>query len=215
MSDTGSHWDVSGALDLRRASLTVSGGLVTAASLTVASTAGATGTMTIADGGVVRPGDAMLAMGPGNAVLNIGGAEDGPAARAGTLDASALSFGASPNRVNFNHTDTGYVFAAAMSGAGAVNQNGPGATVLTGANSYAGVTTINAGSLFINGDQTRATGLTTVKGGAALGGVGTIGGNVVVADGAAIDPGDLGGAPGTLTIAGDLDLAAGAVLGSR
>lgn len=165
------------------------------------------GSLTIADGGLVRVGGGTLAMGTGDAVLNIGGVEGGAAAHAGLLEAGAITFAATTNRVNFNHDDAAYAFATEMSGAGSVFHNGPGTTILTGNNSYTGATTVNAGTLLVNGDHSAATGLTSVGSGATLGGIGTIGGDVVLADGAAINPGDLGAAPGELTIGGSLTLA--------
>ena len=91
-----------------------------------------------------------------------------------------------------------------ISGSGAVVQNGSGQTVLTGKNTYSGVTVAMAGSLFVNGDQSAATGGTFATGGSTLGGTGIIGGNTFVAG--TLSPGDLTGAPGTLTITGDLTL---------
>jgi fibronectin-binding autotransporter adhesin len=111
----------------------------------------------------------------------------------------------------FDRSDT-LTFSGLISSAGGVTQAGGGTTVLTAANSYAGVTNVNAGALIINGDQSLAAGLTTVNAGGALGGMGTLGGNVTIADGGAISPGDLGVAPGMLTIAGDLGLATASTL---
>ena len=54
------------------------------------------------------------------------------------------------------------------------------------------------------------TGATSVASGASLGGTGTIGGDVTLADGATLTPG--AGGAGTLTIGGDLSLAAGTTL---
>src|SRR5690606_27163413 len=84
-----------------------------------------------------------------------------------------------------------------------------GVTILTGANSYTGATTVEHGTLLINGDQSAATGLLTVNGGATLGGVGTIGGDVVVDDFGILSPGQ---SPGTLTILGDLSLSGASIL---
>ncbi|ASR43604.1 hypothetical protein BEN78_09690 [Xanthomonas citri pv. mangiferaeindicae] len=102
--------------------------------------------------------------------------------------------------------------AGVISGTGSVTQAGAGTTTLTGANRYTGATNVAAGSLLVNGDQRLATGATRVAGGAALGGAGVIGGDVAVASGATLAPGAPASAPGTLTIAGDLSLADGAVL---
>jgi outer membrane autotransporter protein len=95
---------------------------------------------------------------------------------------------------------------------GVLDLLGPGTLVLTGTNSYTGGTTVDAGSLYVNGDQTAATGATTVQSGATLGGTGTVGGNVTIASGGTLAPGGVGGAIGTLTINGDLGLTSGSIL---
>lgn len=160
------------------------------------------GTITIGDGGVVRVGGGTLAMGPGNAVLHIGDSQMLPVGkRAGVLDAAELSFAAATNQVNFNHIDSDYVFATRMSGAGEVISS-RGTTILTADNAYSGQTHINGGMIIVNGNQSAATGRINVMAGGALGGRGVIGGAVEVFG--RIAPGDLGEAPGTLTINGDL-----------
>ncbi|WP_333679962.1 autotransporter-associated beta strand repeat-containing protein [Dyella sp.] len=105
----------------------------------------------------------------------------------------------------FNRSDASS-FAGVISGTGFVTQQGAGTTVLTGNNRYAGATDINAGSLIVNGDQTAATGLATAASGATLGGDGIIGGDVAIADGATLNPGDVGTVPGMLSIKGNLAL---------
>ncbi len=104
-----------------------------------------------------------------------------------------------------------YTFGGLVSGTGNVSQTGNGTTVLTAANSYKGATTVQAGSLLIDGDQSAATGQTTAMAGATLGGKGTIGGNVTVTGGT-LDPGDASGNAGTLTINGNLSLDAASTL---
>jgi fibronectin-binding autotransporter adhesin len=91
------------------------------------------------------------------------------------------------------------------SGLGSLTKNGSGTLILTGTNSYAGPTTVGVGTLQINGNQSAATGVTSVLTGATLGGSGIIGGDVTVADGATLAPGN---GIGTLTINGNLTLAA-------
>ncbi|KTD99948.1 hypothetical protein ATE68_05720 [Sphingopyxis sp. H038] len=170
--------------------------------LTIAQDAGSTGTLTIGDGGVARVGGGTLAMGPGNAVLYIGDFQSLPVGkRAGVLDAAELSFAAATNMVNFNHIDTDYVFATRMSGAGEIISS-RGTTILTADNAHSGQTHINGGMIIVNGNQSAATGRISVMAGGALGGRGVIGGAVEVFG--RIAPGDLGAAPGTLTINGDL-----------
>ena len=92
-----------------------------------------------------------------------------------------------------------------ISGTGQLVQEGAGQTVLSGNNALrAGPTLVNFGSLYINGDQTAATGQTFVLPTATLGGTGIVGGDALVAG--TLAPGDTTGAPGTLTINGSLTL---------
>ncbi|HAV1831646.1 TPA: transporter [Enterobacter hormaechei subsp. steigerwaltii] len=95
-----------------------------------------------------------------------------------------------------------------ISGSGAFRQTGSGLTRLGGNNSYAGITSVEQGTLLINGMQT-GTGQTTVQSGATLGGYGTLGGDVVFNTGSVLRPGDdsRGNGTGILTINGDLTLA--------
>ena len=61
----------------------------------------------------------------------------------------------------FNRSDT-LTYGGVVSGTGSLTQAGPGTTILTGANSYTGTTTISAGTLQIgNGGTTGTTGLAT------------------------------------------------------
>lgn len=170
----------------------------------------ATGTLTIAAGALVDIGGvATLGQKAGTTgILNIGGAEGDPAAGAGAFDAASLVFGPGAGRLNFNHTDTDYQFATPMSGAGTINQVA-GVTALTGDSSaFTGTTSVSGGTLLVNNTLGGDVGVAT---GGTLGGAGMIGGDVTVADGS-INPGDLGAAPGTLTINGKLSLDAGSTL---
>jgi fibronectin-binding autotransporter adhesin len=117
--------------------------------ITNSAASGNKGVVTLSDGAVIRVGSGVLAMGPGNATFNIGGVVGGTAQHAGILDAALVTMAAAGNRINFNHDDENYQFSATISGAGSLTQNGPGTTVLTGANSYQGATTIDSGSLYI------------------------------------------------------------------
>jgi autotransporter-associated beta strand protein len=59
---------------------------------------------------------------------------------------------------------------------------GTGAVKFEGKNNYTGATTVTAGKLFVNGDASAAVGQVVVSGDATLGGRGTIGGDVKIAD---------------------------------
>ena len=106
-----------------------------------------TGTLTIAEGGVVTGPTVMIATNAGaTGTLNIGAGAGDPAAAPGTLTASSVAFGAGTGTINFNHTSADYVFAPAISGNGTVNVLA-GTTIFTGANSYSGATNVDAGTL--------------------------------------------------------------------
>ncbi len=72
--------------------------------------------------------------------------------------------------------------ALTTSGSGTINitKAGSGTLILSGTNAYAGTTTVSAGKLVINGDQSASTGAVTVAAGATLGGTGTIGGATTI-----------------------------------
>lgn len=86
-------------------------------------------------------------------------------------------------------TTTGF-FGLIVDGTESISvvNSGDGTTILGGNNTYSGTTTVNSGTLLINGNQIGATGAVQVNGG-TLGGTATIGGAVTVASGAKIAPG--------------------------
>ncbi len=101
-----------------------------------------------------------------------------------------------------NRSDA-FTLGGLVSGSGTLRQSGSGTTTLTGANTYAGATSVNAGTLLINGNQSAATGAVTVASGATLGGSGQTGGVVSVQSG-----GTLRGQSGQTFTAGGLVLGA-------
>ncbi|KRC81464.1 hypothetical protein ASE13_03470 [Sphingomonas sp. Root241] len=191
----------------RPATVLVSGtnsSFTTAGDLTVGSGVG-TGELTLANGGRTIVGGALILADGATAtgILNIGGAEGQAAEAAGFLDTATLNLGSATSRVNFNHTDSNYAFATAISGAGAVTQVA-GVTNLTGnSTGFTGTTTVSGGTLRVNGTLGDATSTVSVATGGTLGGTGTIGGNVAIADG--ILAAGSGGV-GALTINGNLSL---------
>ncbi len=88
----------------------------------------------------------------------------------------------------------------------ALTKSGSGTWAISGTNEYTGNTTVSAGTLLINSNQSLATGAVAVNGTSTLGGSGTVGGSVTVASAAKLAPGNA--AAGTLSIAGGLNIAA-------
>lgn len=76
-----------------------------------------------------------------------------------------------------------------ISGTGTLEQNGTGATILAGINTYTGATTVNAGDLKVNGSISGST--TTVNVNGTLSGTGTLG--PVIINGGTLAPGNSSG----------------------
>ncbi|WP_198945903.1 autotransporter-associated beta strand repeat-containing protein, partial [Acetobacter sp. DsW_063] len=112
--------------------------------------------------------------------------------------------------LNVNHSNT-LTLSQVIDGTGNLIQQGAGTLILSGANSYTGETSVNAGVLQVDGDQSAATGTTTVVSGATLSGVGTLGGDVTLKSGATLAAGDGSNGIGTLTIAENLTLSTGSI----
>jgi YVTN family beta-propeller protein/autotransporter-associated beta strand protein len=105
-----------------------------------------------------------------------------------------------------NRSDT-FTFGNVISGSGAFQQNGTGTTSLTAANTYSGPTTVNAGTLVVDGSI--ANSAVTVASGALLTGTGTVGAATILSGGM-FAPGPLT-TPGTMTVAGNLAFQSGAL----
>ena len=101
----------------------------------------------------------------------------------GLKGADDLAIGSNTISVGSNNSSNTY--SGVISGTdGALIKVGSGTQILTSANTYTGTTTVSNGTLFVNGDQTSATGATTVENGGAFGGSGTIGGTLTLDAGA-------------------------------
>jgi autotransporter-associated beta strand protein len=90
---------------------------------------------------------------------------------------------------------------------GSLVKTGSGTLTLSGTNTYTGTTTVNAGSLLVDGSIASSS-LTTVNSGAALHGSGTVGPTIVNAGGFLV-PGPVG-TPGSINVAGSLAFQSGA-----
>ena len=86
-------------------------------------------------------------------------------------------------------------------GAGATSlvKEGIGRWTLTGSSTYGGTTSVNVGTLLINGNQAGAVGNVSVAGNATLGGSGTIGGATAIANFGILAPGTIADSTSTLS----------------
>lgn len=158
-----------------------------------------TGTVTNAGGGVtILTGDATHT---GGTTISQGTLQIGNGGTTGSIAGNIVTDSA----LVFNRSDA-ITFGDVVSGSGTLTQLGSGVLTLTGANTYAGTTTVSAGTLRVDGSLGNTA--TIVQNGATLGGIGSIAGPVTVLSGGHIAPGD---SPGTLTT-GTLILNSGANL---
>jgi fibronectin-binding autotransporter adhesin len=110
--------------------------------------------------------------------LNMGGFSEiiNGLSGAGTVDGSSGTPTLTVGDNNATSTFDGII--KNTNGALELAKTGSGKLTLTGNNTYSGATTINGGTLLVNGNQSSATGVVTVNPSGTLGGTGTIGGNV-------------------------------------
>jgi autotransporter-associated beta strand protein len=97
----------------------------------------------------------------------------------------------------FNRSNA-LTFGGVISGTGAVAQNGSGSTNLTATNTYTGATSVNAGTLFVNGSIASSSAL-TVNAGGTVGGSGALPKTTI--NGGTLSPGN---SIGTISISGSL-----------
>ena len=112
------------------------------------------------------------------------------------------------NNVTFggagNTTVKGVIFNTNTAVVRGLTKTGIGILSLEGANSYNGPTTVSAGSLIVDGNQSSAIGRLDVAAGATLGGSGTIGGVTTISG--VLSPGNIGinSGIGTLTVSNNV-----------
>ena len=106
----------------------------------------------------------------GGTTINAGTLQLGSGGTSGSIQGNVAVNGAGILAVNRSNL---FTFNGAISGAGSFTQLGTGTTVLTAANTYTGVTTVNAGTLLVNGSIVLER--LTVSAGGAIGGTGTLG----------------------------------------
>ncbi|NBW96543.1 MAG: hypothetical protein EBR28_07375, partial [Planctomycetia bacterium] len=180
--------------------------------LKVTSIAGTVGKVSVANGSLVLGGTAAL---PSIPALSVTGGTFNLAGYATTIgDLSGAAGGTITSGSSATVTlaagganSTRYDGVIANSaGSLALVKQGAGALTLGGSNSYKGGTTVMAGSLVVQGDQSAATGAVVVASGATLAGTGTVGGSTTIQSGATLAP---GASPGTLTFTQGLTWAGG------
>jgi autotransporter-associated beta strand protein len=164
----------------------------------------------ILEGGRIQPGLNRI---EGN-LFKINGVTLGSlvAAAGTTLQAVASVTMANPVTLGgSSYVDTnGYALTLTgiLSGAGSLVKASAGTLSVTGENTYAGGTTVNAGVLSVSGASPLGTGAVQVAAGASLGGTGTISGPVTVAG--ILKPGN---SPGYLATGSSVTMTASSTYG--
>jgi autotransporter-associated beta strand protein len=157
------------------------------------------GTTTIGGGGGLDGVD------PANDRITLSVGSGGATGKLGAGDVIVDPTGNGNAALRFNRTGA-YTVSNNISGFGNVEAVADGVVALTSANTYAGTTTVSAGTLLVNGSHTGG-GTYTVDAGGTLGGTGSITSAapqaVVVQEGGTLAP---GASVGTLTVAGDVQL---------
>ena len=156
---------------------------------------------TVTTGAIARLNGSGVAS-PGTATVNFNGASIVASANSTAFHSGFGTTGSSLNILSggylLNTGNFAVTVAAPLVGSGPFIKTGAGTLAFGGANTYAGTTTVGAGGLIINGNQSGATGNVVVSSGSTLGGVGTIGGATTIANGATIT-GATTGTVGTLS----------------
>jgi len=130
-------------------------------------------------GGTLEINGDAISLGP----ISIGDTNTGTTLRLGASGrlSSGNHSGNITNNANFVYNGTkAQTLSGVISGTGTLTQSNTGTLTLSGNNTYAGATTVSAGSLIVNGNQSGATGILEVASGATLGGSGTIGGATTI-----------------------------------
>ncbi|WP_436216493.1 beta strand repeat-containing protein, partial [Bradyrhizobium sp. LjRoot220] len=162
------------------------------------------GVLTVATPGVLAFGTSLLVLSGTNTYAGGTTIQTGATLQlgAGGTTGSILGDVANSGTLAFNRSNA-VQFDGVISGTGALRKDGAGALNLTAINTYTGNTTVNAGTLAVNG-SIASSALTTVNAGATLGGNGTVG-NTTINTGGTLAPGN---SIGLLTVQGSLVFAA-------
>lgn len=153
------------------------------------------------------PGTVILAGGntyAGSTIINGGTLQVGNGGVTGSLGTSDVT---DNGILAFNRTNA-ITVTLNISGTGGLVKNGAGSLILSGSDTYSGLTVVNTGALLVNGTLS-STSLVTNDVAGTLGGSGTI--SAPVESRGHINPGPINAA-GTLTISDNVSLDPGAVL---
>lgn len=229
----GGVWDVDSLFvgSSGTGTMDVTGGTVTSSEAILGTLAGDSGTVTVTTGGIWNSYGNLTVGGGGSGALTIsnlgevlvtgtlskgaggtinlnaaGTLRIGDGGTTGTLATDLVNDGL----LVFNRSNDA-TYAGVTNGSGDVTKSGTGALTFTGTNTYTGLTTIEAGSFYVDGSLGNTA--VVVNAGALLGGNGTVLGGVTVGDvtgTAVLSPGSLSDAIATLSV-GSLSLQAGSL----
>ncbi len=171
---------------------------------------GGAGGVNVSGGFLQIDSNARLGNGTGGLTLNISGG--GIKFGAAFNDLRATTLGTSGGTLDTNGFSVTVSSTIASTGAGALVKAGSGTLTLTANNTYAGPTTVNAGTLLINGTHS-GTGAVTVASTAALGGTGAIAGATTINSGGKLGALDGSGNAFTLSNASAVALNISAAVG--
>ncbi len=136
----------------------------------------------------------MSNLGTGNFLLFQNGTLRYAAGNTADISTRTVLINAGGAAIDTNGNDVTFANSIGNNGAGGLTKKGAGTLTLSAANTYTGSTTVNGGTLAVDGS---VLGAVTVNSGAILGGAGSVGGNVTVASSGIVAPGN---SPGTLTV---------------
>lgn len=157
--------------------------------------------------GIIKGGNGLLVLSAantynGSTTINAGTLQLGLGGTTGSINATS---GITNNGTLAFNRSNALSIATNIGGTGAVRQMGTGTTTLSGLNTYGGTTTVSAGTLVIDGNQSGATGAVNVEALGTLGGSGTVGGATTI-----LGTHNPGSSPGIQTFVSDLTYSGGA-----